>query len=137
MQYCATDILFKLGPGNFSPAQSRFGCGRLFLRPSFQPRNFFRLVKIAIKAPQMLKGLLASALDLSRKRPAGPDAGWPGRRHQGKSFLWKTLWSWQISWQASLTCPVTPGRQVLYSGHVGGYCKGDIVVRISHGKDIF
>lgn len=71
--YCHTDILFKLGPGNFFPPPKVDSAAvRLFLRPSpFQPRNeefFFRLVKIAFsQRRKMLKGLLASALDLSKE----------------------------------------------------------------------
>lgn len=73
MQYhCQTDILFKLSPGNFFPPPKVDSAAvRLLLRPSpCQPRNeefFFRLVKIAFsQRRKMLKGLLASALDMPK-----------------------------------------------------------------------
>lgn len=70
--HCRAEILFKIGPGNFyPPPQVDSAAVRLQWRPSpFQPRNedfMFRLVKIAFsQRRKMLKGLLASALNLSK-----------------------------------------------------------------------
>lgn len=77
MQYhCQTEILFKLSPGYFFP-QPVVDSAAVMLRwrPSpFKPRNekfMFRLVKIAFsQRRKMLKGLLASALDLSKEEAA-------------------------------------------------------------------
>ncbi len=70
--HCQAEMLFKIGPGNFYPPPKVDSAAvRLQWRPSpFQPRNekfMFRLVKIAFsQRRKMLKGLLATALSLSK-----------------------------------------------------------------------